>query len=131
MEEWRRRREEMSLGRERPEERTTRPPCGSSRSSPIICSWNWTMLLRRRFGGNLVVAVCFVAGRFDLGMERRNRLILVCCFSGLKLKSRRKRRRLVQVNLKKSKTPSHFELRKLLYPLLGLKKFVYICLFNK
>lgn len=35
----------MSFGRERPEERTTRPPFGSSRSSPIICSWNWTILV--------------------------------------------------------------------------------------
>lgn len=38
--EWRSRREEISLERERPEERTTRPPLESSRSSVIMCSWN-------------------------------------------------------------------------------------------
>ena len=69
VEEWRWRREEMSFGRERPEERTTRPPFGSSRSSPIICSWNWTILV-------VVVVVkrrvwrLFVAGRFDFGIGR-------------------------------------------------------------
>lgn len=41
---------EMSLGRQRPEETMTKPLpfCGSSRSSVIMCSWNWTIWRRRR-----------------------------------------------------------------------------------
>lgn len=39
-EECRRRRDEISFDRERPEERITRPPLESSRSSVIMCSWN-------------------------------------------------------------------------------------------
>lgn len=34
--EWRRRRDAISFGRERPAERITRPPLGSSRSSAIM-----------------------------------------------------------------------------------------------
>lgn len=39
-EEWRRRRDEMSFDKERPDERIVRPPLVSSRSSVIMCSWN-------------------------------------------------------------------------------------------
>lgn len=38
--EWRRRREDTSFDRERPDETTTRPPLESSRSSVMMCSWN-------------------------------------------------------------------------------------------
>lgn len=36
--------EETSFGRDRPDERITRPPAGSSKRSVIMCSWNWTIL---------------------------------------------------------------------------------------
>lgn len=38
-------REERREGRERPEERMTKPPVGSERRSDIICSWNGSISL--------------------------------------------------------------------------------------
>lgn len=40
---WRWRREEMSLGSDRPEERITNPPLESSSRSVMMCSWNCTI----------------------------------------------------------------------------------------